>query len=57
MPRLQAVYDDLEYKDKLLMYGLDVGQFTHLRDTEVWGDGNAFRCSHGRLLASDAETA
>lgn len=34
MPRLQAVYDDPEYKDKLVMYGLDVGQFTHLGDTE-----------------------
>ncbi len=34
MPRLQAVYDDPEYKDKLVMYGLDVGQFTHLGDKE-----------------------
>ena len=34
MPRLQAVYDDPEYKDELVMYGLDVGQFTHLGDKE-----------------------
>ena len=34
MPRLQAVYDDPEYKDKLVIYGLDVGQFTHLVDTK-----------------------
>ena len=29
-----GVYDEPEYKDKLVMYGLDVGQFTHLGDTE-----------------------